>query len=95
MISYMLDGAGVLLINREVVSEDVDDFEYTPKRDYPGPFKVVNLANEREVRAPPPPWAAAVCGALARVGAGVQCAGLRRSSSASLRTFKSRSRTSS
>jgi len=30
MISYMLDGAGFLLINREIVSADVPDFEYTP-----------------------------------------------------------------
>lgn len=30
MISYMLDGVGFLLINREIVSEDVPDFEYTP-----------------------------------------------------------------
>ena len=50
MISYMLDGRGTLLINREIVSEDVVDFEYTPKREYPGPFRVENLANEREAR---------------------------------------------
>jgi len=30
MISYMLDGDGFLLINREVVSQDVPDFEYSP-----------------------------------------------------------------
>ena len=46
MISYMTDGQGFLLVNREVVSEDVPDFEYTPLDEYPGPFTVVNLANE-------------------------------------------------
>ena len=37
MISYMMDGAGFLIVNREVVSEDIDDFEYSPKPDFPGP----------------------------------------------------------
>lgn len=36
MISYMLDGQGYLIINREIVSEDVDSFEYTPKPQYQG-----------------------------------------------------------
>jgi DNA polymerase elongation subunit (family B)/Zn-finger nucleic acid-binding protein len=49
MISFMVDGQGYLLINREVVSEDVPDFEYTPKKDFPGPFKVENLPTEKEV----------------------------------------------
>ena len=46
MISYMLPGQGYLIINREVVSEDVSDFEYTPLPKYPGPFVVMNEANE-------------------------------------------------
>jgi DNA polymerase elongation subunit (family B) len=36
MISYMIDGQGYLIINREIVSEDIKDFEYTPKPEYPG-----------------------------------------------------------
>ena len=48
MISYMIDKQGFLIINREVVSEDIDDFEYTPKPEFVGPFKVFNCANERE-----------------------------------------------
>ncbi len=31
MISYMVDGQGYLITNREIISGDVDDFEYTPK----------------------------------------------------------------
>ena len=31
MISYMCDGEGYLIINREIVTEDIEDFEYTPK----------------------------------------------------------------
>ena len=31
MISYMIDGQGFLIVNREVVSADVYDFEFTPK----------------------------------------------------------------
>lgn len=36
MISYMLDRQGYLIINREVVSEDIADFEYTPKPEFEG-----------------------------------------------------------
>jgi DNA polymerase epsilon subunit 1 len=47
MISYMMDGEGYLISSREVVSEDIDDFEYTPKADFPGPFTVFNEPNEK------------------------------------------------
>lgn len=47
MISYMIDGQGYLIINREIVSEDIKDFEYTPKPEYPGPFKIFNEKDER------------------------------------------------
>eukprot|EP00043_Microstomoeca_roanoka_P015073 m.150253 g.150253 ORF g.150253 m.150253 type:complete len:2376 (-) comp16169_c0_seq1:102-7229(-) len=46
MISYMIDGQGYLIINREIVSEDIEDFEYTPKPEFPGPFIVFNVADE-------------------------------------------------
>ncbi|KAL5483454.1 POL2 [Sanghuangporus weigelae] len=46
MISYMIDGQGFLIINREIVSEDVDDFEYTPKEGIEGPFTVFNEEDE-------------------------------------------------
>lgn len=46
MISYMTSGQGYLLVNREVVSEDVPNFEYTPDGFEPGPFIVINLPNE-------------------------------------------------
>lgn len=48
MISYMIDKQGYLIINREVVSKDIEDFEYTPKPEFQGPFKVFNCANEKE-----------------------------------------------
>ncbi|CAL8098256.1 unnamed protein product [Calicophoron daubneyi] len=48
MISYMLDGAGFLICNREILSEDVDNFEFSPKPEFPGQFIVHNLANELE-----------------------------------------------
>ena len=38
-----------MLINREIVSEDVEDFEYTPKAEYRGPFKVINVPDEEAV----------------------------------------------
>jgi len=31
-----VDGKGYLIVNREVVSADVPDFEYTPKPEYEG-----------------------------------------------------------
>ena len=46
MISYMIDGQGFLITNREIVSRDVDDFEYTPKPEFEGNFVVFNEPNE-------------------------------------------------
>ena len=46
MISYMIDGQGFLITNREIVSEDIEDFEYTPKEGYEGPFTVFNEPDE-------------------------------------------------
>lgn len=46
MISFMIDGQGYLITNREIVSEDIEDFEYTPKPEYEGPFVVCNEADE-------------------------------------------------
>ena len=49
MISYMIDGQGFLITNREIVSEDIADFEYTPKPEYDGPFLVFNEPDEKSV----------------------------------------------
>ncbi|TFY56137.1 hypothetical protein EVG20_g9045 [Dentipellis fragilis] len=46
MISYMIDGQGYLITNREIVGEDIEDFEYTPKEGYEGPFIVFNEPDE-------------------------------------------------
>jgi DNA polymerase epsilon subunit 1 len=46
MISYMIAGQGYLVINRDIVSEEIPDFEYTPRPKYPGPFIVFNEPNE-------------------------------------------------
>ncbi|XP_071932173.1 DNA polymerase epsilon catalytic subunit A-like [Coffea arabica] len=46
MISYMVDGQGYLIINRECVGEDIEDLEYTPKPEFEGYFKVSNVKNE-------------------------------------------------
>ena len=40
---------GYLIINREIVAEDIDDFEYTPTPEYEGPFTVFNEENEKAV----------------------------------------------
>ncbi|KAI8325970.1 DUF1744-domain-containing protein [Martensiomyces pterosporus] len=49
MISYMVDGQGYLITNREVVSEDIEDFEYTPTKEFPGPFIIFNEPDEPSV----------------------------------------------
>ena len=44
ILFYLLQG--FLIINREIVSEDIEDFEYTPKPEYEGHFTVINEPNE-------------------------------------------------
>jgi DNA polymerase epsilon subunit 1 len=47
MISYVIDGKGYLITNREIVAEDIADFEYSPKPEFDvGEFKVFNEQNE-------------------------------------------------
>ncbi|CEL95962.1 unnamed protein product [Vitrella brassicaformis CCMP3155] len=47
MVSYMMDGAGFLIVNRAIVKADIEDFEYTPKPEFQGNFTVYNVENER------------------------------------------------
>ncbi|EGV61700.1 DNA polymerase epsilon catalytic subunit [Yamadazyma tenuis] len=49
MISYMIDGEGFLITNREIISEDIEDFEYTPKPEYPGVFTIFNEPDEKSL----------------------------------------------
>ncbi|KAL2752065.1 hypothetical protein ACRALDRAFT_1052995 [Sodiomyces alcalophilus JCM 7366] len=49
MISYMIDGQGFLITNRDIVSEDISDFDYTPKPEYPGSFMIFNEPDEKTV----------------------------------------------
>ena len=49
MISYMIDGQGFLITNRQIVGEDISDFEYTPRPEYPGSFVIFNEHDERSV----------------------------------------------
>lgn len=49
MISYMIDGQGFLITNKEIVSSDVEDFEYTPKPEFEGNFTVFNEENEEKL----------------------------------------------
>ncbi|KAF2122520.1 hypothetical protein BDV96DRAFT_482096 [Lophiotrema nucula] len=49
MISYMIDGQGFLITNREIVSEDISDFDYTPRPEYDGPFIIFNEPDEKGV----------------------------------------------
>lgn len=49
MISYMVSGKGYLIVARDVVAQDINDFEYTPKPSYPGPFHIFNEKDEEEL----------------------------------------------
>ncbi|GJN21151.1 hypothetical protein PR202_gb08602 [Eleusine coracana subsp. coracana] len=51
MISYMIDGQGYLIINRECVGEDIEDLEYTPKPEFEGYFRVKNVPTEAVTKA--------------------------------------------
>ncbi|XP_066147109.1 DNA polymerase epsilon catalytic subunit 1 [Euwallacea fornicatus] len=46
MISYMIDGQGYLITNREILSADIENFEYTPKPEFEGKFTIFNEPNE-------------------------------------------------
>ena len=47
MISWMVDGRGYLVINRETFSADIENFEYAPHKDFRGDFEVFNEPNEK------------------------------------------------
>ena len=44
--SIPIPSQGYLITNREVVGADVEDFEYTPKPEYEGPFVIFNEPDE-------------------------------------------------
>ncbi|CAG8438673.1 3204_t:CDS:10 [Ambispora gerdemannii] len=46
MISYMIDGDGYLITNREIIAEDIEDFEYVSKPEFASKFHIYNEANE-------------------------------------------------
>ncbi|KAL6744003.1 hypothetical protein Aduo_016982 [Ancylostoma duodenale] len=50
MISYMIDGKGFLIINRDIVSADVESFEYTPKEEYKGKFFIFNKPDTAKIK---------------------------------------------
>jgi DNA polymerase epsilon subunit 1 len=54
MISYMVSTPngppqGYLIVSRSVVSSDIQNFDYTPKSNYPGPFHIYNEKNEKDL----------------------------------------------
>ncbi|TBU03206.1 catalytic subunit A of DNA polymerase epsilon [Hamiltosporidium tvaerminnensis] len=46
MISILTSNTGTLIVNRLIVSEDISDFEYSPKEDMKSEFKIYNEMNE-------------------------------------------------
>ncbi|CAG8479600.1 11654_t:CDS:2 [Racocetra fulgida] len=46
MISYMINGMGFLIVNRDIVSEDIEEIEYSPSTQYKGFFKIFNEPSE-------------------------------------------------
>ena len=49
LISYMVDGHGYLITNRSIISEDISDFEYTPKPEFEGYFHIFNEPDEKSL----------------------------------------------
>ncbi len=49
MISYMYEGQGYLIVNRSVVTADIEDFTYSPKAEYETSFTVYNVPDEKAV----------------------------------------------
>ena len=49
MISVMADGRGYLLVNREEVVKDIEDFDYSPKPDMEGNFRISNCEDEKSM----------------------------------------------
>lgn len=49
MISFMFEGQGYLITNREVVSADISDFEYSPNKEFESFFKCINCPDEMEL----------------------------------------------
>lgn len=51
MISYMVrtprGSQGYLIVSRDIVGQDIADFEYTPDKQYPGPFTIFNEPDEK------------------------------------------------
>ncbi|CAG8450499.1 4116_t:CDS:10 [Ambispora leptoticha] len=46
MISYMIDGDGYLITNREIIAEDIENFEYVSKPEFAAKFHIFNEVNE-------------------------------------------------
>ena len=49
MVSLMMDEQGFLIVNRDIVSADIADFEYSPSEEMQGRFSCINVAGEREL----------------------------------------------
>lgn len=41
---------GFLITNREIVSSDISNFDYSPKKEYEGPFVIYNEPDEVRCR---------------------------------------------
>ncbi len=52
MISYMIDKQGYLIINREVVGGNIDNFEYTPKPEFDGEFPLSHRTSDGSIELP-------------------------------------------
>ena len=46
MISYVIDGTGFLIVNREIVGADIEEFEFSPKAEFHTHFSIFNEPNE-------------------------------------------------
>ena len=49
LISYMIDGDGYLITNRSIISEEIEDFQYSPKPEFEGNFHIFNEKDEESL----------------------------------------------
>ena len=49
LISYMIDGHGFLISNRSIMSEDINNFDYSPKPEFESQWRVFNEPDEKSL----------------------------------------------
>ncbi len=49
LISYMIDNDGYLITNLSIISEEIEDFQCSPKPEFEGNFHIFNKKDEESL----------------------------------------------